>query len=150
MKTRVDRIGRANGININLQSLIGNTRSSQRLIYHTGVIGGSALQKNLLEQVYFRWFEVGGDITSHSFLLECANAVGLDATEATTVLETGRYAKEVDGLDSQARRDGISCVPTFVINGIKIEGAEDATTFYEAFIKIKEEEMSQNLASTDA
>ncbi|KAK4497495.1 hypothetical protein PRZ48_011946 [Zasmidium cellare] len=140
VRTRVDRIGRANGIIINLQSLIGSTRSSQRLIHHAGTVGGSALQKDLLEQIYFRWFEIGGDITSHAFLLECAKAVRLNLSEATDVLETGKYGNEVDELDAQARRDGISCVPTFIIDGIKIEGAEDATTFYEAFVKIKEGE----------
>lgn len=139
MKTRVERIGRANGININLQSLIGKTRSSQRLIHHAGAVGGSAMQKDLLEQRYLRWFELGGDITSHAFLLECAKAAGLDTDEATNTLETGRYAQEVDELDAQARRDGISCVPTFIINGI-FEGAEDASTFYEAFVKVKETE----------
>lgn len=150
MKTRVERIGRANGIVINLQSLIGNTRSSQRLIYHAGTIGGSAMQKDLLEETYFRWFENGGDITSQSFLLACAKAAGLDPSAATTVLETGRYATEVDELDEQARRDGICCVPTIVINGTKIEGAADASTFYEAFVTIREKEDSNTSPTINA
>lgn len=108
------------------------------------------MQKDLLEQIYFRWFELGGDITSYSFLLECARVAGLDPLEATTVLQSDRYAQEVDKLDAQARRDGISCVPTFIINDIKIEGAEDALTLYEAFVKIKEMEDAKRSTSIHA
>lgn len=138
VRTRVQRIGRSHGIHINLQSLIGNTRSSQRLIYHAGIAGGPGVQKDFIEQIYFRWFEVSGDITSHAFLLECAKAAGLDEVDAANVLETGTYIKEVDDLDAKARNDGISCVPTFAIDGRKIEGAEDTTVFYEAFVEAKE------------
>ncbi|KAF2169581.1 hypothetical protein M409DRAFT_19993 [Zasmidium cellare ATCC 36951] len=148
VKTRVDRIGRANGIRINLQSLIGSTRSSQRLVLHAARVGGLSTQKDLIEQIYFRWFEIGGDITSHTFLLECAEAAGLDASEAANVLKTGKYGSEVDELDVHARNDGIACVPTFIVHGIKIEGAEDAATFYEAFVKTKEKEASDVPAPT--
>lgn len=141
VRTRVQRIARTHGITINLQSLIGNTRASQRLMYYAGISGGVEMQKALIEQVYLRWFEVGGDVTSHTFLMECAEAAGLDAMEAAEVLETGMYSREVDELDAKAREEGVSYVPTFVIDGNSmIEGAEDIGTFYEAFVAVKEKD----------
>lgn len=89
------------------------------------------MQKEFIEHVYFRWHEVGADITSYEFLSQSAKAVGFPESEALDVLESGRYAEEVDHLDADGRASGISCVPTFIVNGTQVEGAEDATTFYE-------------------
>lgn len=96
------------------------------------------MQRELIDQIYFRWHEVGADITSHEFLAECAEAVNFSESHALDVLRSGRYAEEVDRMDKEARENGVSCVPTFDVNGMRIEGAADATTFYESLVKAKE------------
>lgn len=60
------------------------------------------------------------------------------------VLESGRYAEEVDQLDSDGRASGNSCVPTFVVNGTRIEGAEDVSTLYELLVKAKDADVERS------
>lgn len=140
MKTRVVRIGRNHGINFTFDSKLGSTRSAHRLIYALGLSKSSEAQRALIEMLYFRWCEVGADITSYAFLAECAEAAAkFPASDALVVLEEGRYGEDVDRLDAQGREDGVSCVPTFDINGVRVEGAEDTAAFYELFVKHREE-----------
>lgn len=135
--SRVQRIGRAHGINFNFKGLIGHTRNCHRVIQFVGSGYRADKQKDFIEQVYFEWFEVGGDITSHSFLLDCAAAVKLDKETASKCLENGAFAKHVDQLDAEAREEGISSIPTTLVNGTTIEGAEGVSRFYEAFVGAK-------------
>lgn len=137
-KAKIQRIGRAHGINFNLEGLIGQTRDCHRLVYFAGIHHGPDVQRALVEQIYFRWFEIGGDITSHSFLLDCAEAVQMDRQDAARILTSDQYICTIDQLDAKARVSGVSCVPTFAINGSRIEGAEDVSTFYETLVKAKE------------
>lgn len=133
--SRVQRIGRAHGINFTLKGLVGNTRDAQRLIYFART---SEKRKELIENVYARWFEgEGGDITSHAFLLACATAVGMEEEDVSRFLQSGEFAEEVDEMDARAREEGVSSIPTFEINGTRVEGAEDASTFHEVFVKAK-------------
>lgn len=140
LKAYVQRVGSSHSINFTFDTIIGHTRDSQRLIHFAGLKGEFDSQKALVEEMYSRWHEVGGDITSHEFLLECATAAGLVEVKVREFLESGKYAAEVDEMDAAARAEGVCCVPTFVVNGRKIEGAEDVETFYEILVEVKEGE----------
>lgn len=135
--SRVQRIGRAHGISFNFKGLIGHTRDCHRLVQFVGSEYGADKQKDLIERIYFEWFEVGGDITSQSFLLDCAAAVHLDKETASKCFENGAFAEHVDQLDAEAREEGISSIPTILVNGTVVEGAEDVSTFYKAFVGAK-------------
>lgn len=140
MKRRVIRIGRAHGINFTFSSLIGSTGPCHRLIHAVGLSKGSEVQRHLIEHIYSHWHEVGADITSHDFLAESAEAVGFPESDALEVLQNGNYAAEVDRLDEMGRTDGVSCVPNFDVNGARIEGAADATTFFELLVRTKKDD----------
>ena len=62
----------------------------------------------------------------------------MDESQVLSFLESGEDGGEVDKLAAQAREDGISSVPTVEIGGRRIEGAEDASEFFEALITAKE------------
>ncbi|KAK3712119.1 hypothetical protein LTR37_009210 [Vermiconidia calcicola] len=134
IRTRLQRVGRGVGIEFSFNSKIGNTRDSHRLIRHVV----PEKRKELLEAIYQMHFEQDGDITSHADLVRAAESVGMDAGEVKAFLGTADYAEEVDSMAAEARREGVSSVPTIVIGGTRIEGAEDMGEFYEALVAAKE------------
>lgn len=136
IRTRLERVGRENGIQFNFESKIGNTRDSHRLLQYARKTKGAEAQKLLLEEI-FRWhFEQGGDITSHEGLIKAATAIGLPEDELSAFLLSDENASEVDSAALQARQKGVYSVPTIEINGkrIKVEGAGDPSDFFEALI----------------
>ena len=146
IKSRLSRVGRANGIDFNFEGKTGNTRLSHQLIYSAGLERGFEVQKALLEAVYRMHFEQGGDITSINDLTQTAKAVGIDAADVRRWLDHEDSGSIVDEMAAKARRDdSISAVPTIVINGRRLEGAEDVGTFYEAFVVAKEVEHNERI-----
>ena len=136
IQTRLHRVGRAQGINFTFGGKIGKTRDSHRLIYAAG-LESPQLQRAVVDEI-FRFFETDGDFTSHADLLQAAVVAGFSEEKAEAVLGSDQYGEIVDELATQARQDGVSSVPTYEFNGERIEGAEDASVFYEAFVKAKE------------
>lgn len=136
IKTRLERVGRENGMQFNFESKIGSTRDSHRLLQYAREAKGADAQKLLLEELFQWHFEQGGDITSHEGLIKAATTIGLPAAEVSAFLMGDEGASEVDNAASQARQKGVYSVPTIEINGkgIKVEGAGDASEFFEALI----------------
>ena len=135
IRTRVQRVGRANGIEFSFGSKIGKTRDSHRLVQ----FAPREDQKRLVEEIFSEHFEHDADITSHADLIKAAVAVGLAESDVVALLEGDEGGKQVDELAANARQSGISSVPTIDINGQRIEGAEDASDFYEALVNAKQE-----------
>ena len=70
-------------------------------------------------------------------LMDIAQSVELDPNEARTVLETQRYKTAVDRDWQRSRTLGINAVPTFVMNGRHLVGAQtyqDLARFVQANI----------------
>lgn len=133
--TRLQRIGRSNGIDFSFESRVGNTRDSHRLIRFAAV----EKQKDLLEEIYRLHFEQDANITSHEDLVNAAANVGLDRGEVLNFLKTSEGALEVDDLAAKARQqDFVTSVPTFKIGDCRLEGAEDVGDFYEALVAARE------------
>ncbi len=61
-------------------------------------------------------------------LADIANALGLPAAEAETVLNKGTYKKAVDDDWALSRRLGVTAVPTFVFGGRAVVGAQPYET----------------------
>ncbi|KAF2161391.1 hypothetical protein M409DRAFT_28125 [Zasmidium cellare ATCC 36951] len=139
IRTRLERVGRENGIQFNFESKIGSTRDSHRLLQHARQTKGPEAQKQLLEEIFEWHFEQGGDITSHEGLTRAATTIGLPEDEISAFLLSDAYATEVDALASQARQKGVYSVPTIEINGkkINVEGAGDVSEFFEALINAR-------------
>lgn len=138
--SRLERVGRATGINFSFRGKIGRTRDSHRLLYFAGQ-QDPVKQKRLLEQLFHDLFEGSADITSHSDLKEAAISVGLDGDEVTNILDSDIGGAEVDRLANLARERGIRHVPFVELNGTTFEGSQDVTDIYEALVSAKAGEL---------
>ncbi len=77
----------------------------------------------------FRAYYVGGtNIAKPDELIALAKAVGLPEQEAAEVLKTRRFRKAVDADWALSARLGISSIPTFVLDGWSIVGAQPYET----------------------
>ncbi|KAI5368230.1 putative DSBA-like thioredoxin domain, Thioredoxin-like superfamily [Septoria linicola] len=140
IRTRLQRVGRANGIEFNFDSKIGKTRDSQRLLQHVLQTRGNAAHKILLEEIYQEHFEQDCDITSHADLTRAAVRAGLPEEEVTAFLASDALSSEVDALAAESRQKGVNSVPTYEVNGkrINVEGAGDPSEFLEALIACRQ------------
>lgn len=133
---RLKRVGKAHGINFTFASKVGNTRDSHRLMYLAG-LKGEEVQMALAMELFRVHFEGEADMSSHDDLLEAGVSVGLARNEMMEWLESVNGGSEVDDESQRARDSGINSVPTFEINGRRLEGAEDSSAFYEVFTSMK-------------
>ena len=134
IRTRLQRVGRANGIEFSFDGKIGQTKDSHRLMHFAPL----EARKTLLEEIFKAHFEHDADITLHEDLTNMAVSAGLERAEIVAFLESGYLGDEVDHMASQARKAGVSSVPTIEINGRRFEGAQDVSEFYEALVQAKQ------------
>jgi predicted DsbA family dithiol-disulfide isomerase len=74
--------------------------------------------------VFRAYFVDGKNIAKTSVLLDLAYSLKLDREEAETVLQARSFKDEVDADWFLSREEGITAVPTVVINGDKLVGAQ--------------------------
>ena len=114
------------GLGYRIDRLHGNTFDAHRLI-QLGEARG--LGEATLTALYRTNFAEGRSIFDVGSLVEVADAVGLDADEARTVLESTTYAELVRADEALAGQLGISGVPFFVIDRrYGISGAQPVET----------------------
>lgn len=70
------------------------------------------------------YFVEGWNIAKKDVLVRLAGSVGLDEEGAREVLESRRFRAAVDEDWRLSREQGITAVPTFVINGAGLVGAQ--------------------------
>lgn len=138
IRTRLQRVGRANGIEFCFNSKIGKTKDSHRLIQYVP----PESRKAVLEEIFAAHFERDADITSHTDLAQAAVTIGMDKDEVIAFLSGNEGAAQVGEMAAKARESGISGVPTIEINDLQVVGAEDASEFYETMVKAKENSQS--------
>lgn len=136
IKMRLKRVGQAHGINFSFAGKVGNTRDSHRLMYLAG-LRGEVVQMKLAKELFTMHFEGDTDVSRHDDLIEAGVAAGLDEEDVRAWLESDDGGVEVDEEAQRARDSGVSSVPTFEINGRRLEGAEDVSAFYRGFTEIK-------------
>ena len=74
--------------------------------------------------VFLAYFQRGENIARHTVLLQICSTVGLDPVAAEAVLDQRSYREAVDQDWQRSRRMGITAVPTFVLNGQQLVGAQ--------------------------
>ncbi|KAK4632194.1 hypothetical protein CLAFUW4_03285 [Fulvia fulva] len=89
IRTRLERVGRANGIAFGFNSRIGKTKDSHRLLKWARDKGGEGDQQKRLLETIFEWhFERDGDITDRQGLVTAVIASNLPEAEALQLLES--------------------------------------------------------------
>lgn len=139
IRMRLQRVGRAHGIEFSFDTAVGNTRDSHRLLQYTQKYKGPETAKGLLEELFRVHFEQDGDITSHALLTRAAVVAGIPEEEASSLLASDEGGDEVDALAAKARAvDGVSSVPTVNINGKRapVEGAGDPSEWFQVLIDL--------------
>lgn len=134
------KVGQDEGIKFKFGGKTGNTRDSHRLI-QLGKTKGPQMQTRVIEELFAAYFENEKDITTQEILTEAGVKAGLEEKEIKDWLEAGKGGPEVDKEVQQARRQQITGVPNFTINGMyEVGGAQDPAAFVQLFERLKRQE----------
>ena len=99
-----------------------DTFDAHRLLHWAGIEGRQLALKKALFAAHF---ERGENIADHIVLADAAVAAGLDRDAAGDVLARGRYAAAVADDEVEWRSEGISSVPTMIVDrAFTIAGAQ--------------------------
>jgi predicted DsbA family dithiol-disulfide isomerase len=90
-----------------------DTFDAHRLLHWAGEQGQQRALKHALFDAYF---EQGRNISDQDVLADAAVAAGLDRGAALEVLRRGGYAAQVHDDEVEWRSEGITSVPTMVID----------------------------------
>ena len=91
---------------------IPNTLNAHRLIHWAGLEGRQTAMVSALFRAYWR---EGRDIGDAAVLAALAGEVGMDAAAIERLLATDADADDILARDQDARRRGVTAVPTFLI-----------------------------------
>ncbi|MFC4763708.1 DsbA family oxidoreductase [Dyella koreensis] len=131
--------GEAVGFTFNMdkRGRIYNTFDAHRLLHWAELQGKQAALKHALLGAYFT---DGRDVSDHEVLADVAGQVGLDRGEALAVLAEGRFADEVREQERFFQAQGISAVPSVIVNGrYLIQGGQPPDVFEQTLRKIAAE-----------
>lgn len=119
------------------RSKIYNTFDAHRLLHWAELEGRQHALKRALFAAYFT---EGRNPSDRETLVELAQQVGLDPERAREVLESGRYADEVRERERLYASQGISAVPSVIINDkYLIQGGQPVEVFERALRQIAAE-----------
>lgn len=119
LDARVAEAGRSAGLTFrhDLMRWTPNTVDCHRLIW---LAGREGCQDGVVEGLFQAYFAEGRNIGDPAVMADIAEAAGLDRARAEALLAGSEGAEEVARELAQARRVGISGVPTFVVDGMPI------------------------------
>ncbi len=116
------------------ESRIRNSFDAHRLLHWAGLEGKQAELKAALFKAHFTHNQ---NINDYSTLAHLAASVNLDPAAAKGILENGHFAEEVREQETLWQRNGISSVPTVIINNkYAISGGQPADVFKNAIEEI--------------
>lgn len=138
MQGHLSKLGKAVGIDFAFRGKTGNTRDSHRLI-QLGKTKGEAVQTRVVEELFNAYFEKNEDITNLDTLIARGVKAGLPEEEVKEWMHSNRGGPEVDKEVTDAKRQFISGVPNFTVNGkYEIQGAEEPQAFLQVFGEVKD------------
>ena len=126
-RTRLVEAGEQLGFSFNFtdDSRMQNTFKAHQLIHFAAVNG---LEEEMKLSLFNAYFTDGKDVNDLGVLVELAESVGLDKTEAEAVIKTEKYAQIVREEETLWMQRGIQSVPTFVIGNQGVAGAQEPAT----------------------
>ncbi len=127
----VTSVAAESGITFNMDvALRANTLLAHRLLWFAEQKGTHHEQHQLKERLLQAYFTDGQNIGDPDVLIACAVAVGFDADDVARFLESDAGTGEVMEFLANAASNGITAVPTYVINGQwAVPGAQDVAVF---------------------
>lgn len=123
--------------NMDKRGRIYNTFDAHRLLHWAETQGR---QQALKQALFTAYFTDGRNPNDRETLVNVATKAGLNASQAREVLESGRYADEVRQHEQFYVQQGISAVPSVIINDkYLIQGGQPVQVFEQALRKIAAE-----------
>ncbi|EFK34746.1 Protein-disulfide isomerase [Chryseobacterium gleum] len=141
MLGQVTQMRKGAGIDFNFgQTLITNTFSAHKLLH----LAKKHNKSNEMEEALFiAHFIDGKNVGDTEVLIALAESLGLDKDEAREAVTTDQLDDEVNQDIQEARNNGISGVPFFVLNGkYAVSGAQPAEVFENALQQTYKETVS--------
>lgn len=119
------RLGAGEGVEYRFDRTVEvNTLTAHRLMWFAGREYPAAVRSELANAIYEAHFHAGVNIADHTELITLAEKAGLDGDRVRSFLASEEGVAEVRGQVAEARRSGITSVPTFVFeNGESLRGA---------------------------
>ncbi|AXT40082.1 DsbA family oxidoreductase [Alteromonas sp. BL110] len=106
-------------------SRMQNTFKAHQLIHFASQ---NDLEEEMKLSLFNAYFTDGKDVNDLGVLVELAESVGLDKTEAEAVIKSEKYAQVVREEETLWMQRGIQSVPTFVIGNQGVAGAQEPAT----------------------
>lgn len=121
MMARLKKVAKEERLPFGNRKMTYNSRLAQELGKWAENRGKGEAYNNAMFQAYFAH---GRNIGKISKLVPVAASLGLDPEEARQVLEERRFQGAVDADWQRSREMGITAVPTFVMDGRVLVGAQ--------------------------
>jgi predicted DsbA family dithiol-disulfide isomerase len=126
------------------RALRANTLLAHRLIWMAGQPDSPVAQDAMKERLLRAYFHDGVNIGDPDVLADCAAEVGFDRDEVHEFLASGRGTDEVRAELDHASDNGITAVPTYVVNGRwAIPGAQEPETFAQVLRKMADQAVAE-------
>lgn len=132
MMRNAERAAAMEGLELRLgQSVACNTRDGHRVV---ALARRHGRQDEVLLRLMRAHFEEGADLGDRAVLARLAEEAGLDAGQASAMLETDAFEEDVNADLDQARALAVRGVPFFLFAGrFAFSGAQPDAAFREAF-----------------
>lgn len=136
---RVAQAGAELGLRFDLRGVRRpNTFDAHRLLAWALATAGWRAQGRLKRRLLEAYFGEHADVGDPAVLARLAGESGLDAADASAVLDGDAYAEEVRAGEREAREREVHAVPTFVIaDAIAVPGAQEVETFVSILARLR-------------
>lgn len=126
------------------RALRANTLLAHRLIWMAGQTDSPVAQDAVKERLLEAYFHDGANIGDPDVLADCASEVGFDRDDVHQFLASGRGTDEVLAELDRASDNGITAVPTYVVNGRwAIPGAQEPDTFAQVLRRMADQAVAE-------
>ena len=129
------------GFTFGERTRVWNTFDAHRLLHWAGETGQYDQQRKLKHALLRAYHGEGRNPGDKDVLLLLAGEVGLDVSVARSILESDRFTQEVRAAEKFWQQNGITAVPSVIINDRHlIQGGQPADVFEQAIRQIAAEE----------
>lgn len=126
------------------RALRANTLLAHRVIWFAVQPDSPVTQEAIKERLLKAYFHDGLDIGDPEVVADCAAEVGFDRDTVSEFLASGRGTDEVRAELDLAGSNGITAVPTYVVNGRwAIPGAQEPETFAQVLRKMADQAVAE-------
>ncbi|SEW16274.1 Predicted dithiol-disulfide isomerase, DsbA family [Chryseobacterium wanjuense] len=138
---QVQQMGKGAGIDFNFdKALITNTFSAHKLLHLAKKFNKS---NEMEEALFIAHFIDGKNVGDLQTLISIAESLGIDSTETEKVLTSEEFDYDVNQDIMEARNNGVSGVPFFILNGkYAVSGAQPVELFASALQQTYDETVS--------